>query len=935
MDIEPNSSRRNFLKLSVISGVSVWLAPLHNDALSALFEEKILTPVQPNGASGPARFRIDGTAKVTGGKVFAYDIRARDMPHWPPQQSHAFFLRATRTDRLYDGFDLSLLGDDLKPDRVVTADDLARDGLGFPAFYGEDMLLPTGKQAAYLGHAVAILIYKDFNAYRFAKNRLQFQEKVIRYGQEVPPQQRPPWGSFRFVRVGGKTPYDDDEFSSLKNSPLFPGEKKAPRVSNPVVKDTGADGIDYGDRIAAELASPPADWLILKREYFSQSTDTSALEMDNANGWYDAATQSLHLVLATQSPQEVAASAAEMAAKSRFPLKQLFIHPCYTVGYGSKDHCNVPYYGLVAALYGDGSPVRFANDRFEHFQTSLKRHSFKMRYEVAVDKKTGLFQTFKVDLEANGGGRANFSPSVAMVGATAAQSIYYFPKSDCNTTAIYSRAIDAGSARGYGTLQTMNATEMAVDEIAEMLGIDAIELRLKNVLKSGMKNTQGAIPAGAIRADEVLEQSRQHPMWQQRAKRKKDYELANPGKRYGIGFACVQKDFGTGGESIFARVELSPDGHITLHHIGVDIGTGMATSQAVVCARWLGRAADVVRTAVTDWNDLPMKSSGDTYLIKQSEQDQLAKDPLWTPAPASPSSASNSAYFFSHGTSETARVLFEHGIWPAAMAIWSTGFGGGQAASYVVRREDARWENGKLTANGMEALSLERLAKKIYELGLVSAVVGHAFNRWQWAEADFDINGQSAHRPLDGLSVRFGDGSKGGTTSGKFTVIPRRNIAFPTTQRNNAGVTYYSAIGTLVELAVSRATGEVELLSHHSIMECGKQIVPQLVSGQLQGGLAMGIGHALHEYLPLYEDGPGNGTWNFNRYHLPRASDVAVWNQTGVILPPVSETDAAKGIAEVVMIPVVGAIANAIAHATGHRFTDLPITAEKIQGVLI
>jgi CO/xanthine dehydrogenase Mo-binding subunit len=153
-------------------------------------------------------------------------------------------------------------------------------------------------------------------------------------------------------------------------------------------------------------------------------------------------------------------------------------------------------------------------------------------------------------------------------------------------------------------------------------------------------------------------------------------------------------------------------------------------------------------------------------------------------------------------------------------------------------------------------------------------------------------------------------------------------------QRNNAMVTYYSALGTLVELAVSESSGEVELLSHHSIMECGNQIAPQLVSGQLQGGLAMGIGHALHEYLPLYEDGPGNGTWNFNRYRLPLASDVAVWKQTGEVLPPLSETDPPKGIAEVVMIPVVGAIVNAIAHAIGHRFTDLPVTPQNIQEVL-
>ena len=44
---------------------------------------------------------------------------------------------------------------------------------------------------------------------------------------------------------------------------------------------------------------------------------------------------------------------------------------------------------------------------------------------------------------------------------------------------------------------------------------------------------------------------------------------------------------------------------------------------------------------------------------------------------------------------------------------------------------------------------------------------------------------------------------------------------------------------------------------------------------------------------------------NFNRYHLPRASDVAVWKQSGDILPALSETDPPKGMAEVVMIPIV------------------------------
>ena len=343
--------------------------------------------------------------------------------------------------------------------------------------------------------------------------------------------------------------------------------------------------------------------------------------------------------------------------------------------------------------------------------------------------------------------------------------------------------------------------------------------------------------------------------------------------------------------------------------------------------------------AVTDWPDLPVVTSGDPYIMSQAEQDKLSANPRWSPSYASPSSASNSAFYFSHSTREAARVIFTQGLWPAAMSIWTQGIGGDQAAPLVVRIEDARWVDGKLSAAGLEALSLERLAHKAHELGLVTGATVHVFNRWQWSEADFEINGTLTRLPLDGLSLRYGAGADAAhkarmSTPGGYHVLDRKQVYIPPVQRNNASVTYYSAIGTLVELAVHAASGKVELLSHHSIMECGNQISPQLVSGQLQGGIAMGIGHALHEFLPLYEDGPGNGTWNFNRYHVPMAQYVAVWTQTAEVLPPLSETDPPKGIAEVVMIPVVAAIVNGIAHATGHRFTDLPVTPQKIQEVL-
>lgn len=933
-------SRRDFLKCSVVAGISVYIAAPGSAALAALFENERSRPLPWDATTGRIRYRTDAAAKVTGEKVFSFDMRGRDLPGWPDMQAHAMLLRVTQANHVFAGFDLSILGSALKPDRIVTAADLQRDGVQFPPFYGEDMLLPEGKTPAYLGQAVALLVWHDFARFRAAKSALKFRNDLIQWGICTNPLERDPWAAFRYVRVGGASAYDDDVYSSLKDTPLFPQGFSRKRPQWPQANPRGgldAQGAAYAAQIAADLDSPTAGTLVLEREYFSQSIDTAALEPDNGNAWLDAANATLHLVSATQSPQEVAEAGARMLAGSGLHVQRLVLHPCYTVGYGSKDHSPFPFYALMAGLYGDGRPVRLANDRYEQFQSSLKRHSFRILYRIAVDRSSGKFRIFQGDMVGDGGGRQNFSPSVCLVAATAAQSIYYFPQSDLASTVLATRALDAGSARGYGTLQSMGATEMLVDEVAAELKLDPIELRLRNVFTSGMKNTQGAIPGGAQRADEVLARCREHPLWRDRDRRKVEYEAAHPGKRYGVGFGCVQKDFGTGAEAAFAELAFARDGRLLLRHVGVDMGTGMATSQSALCVPWLGKPADEVRTGETQWPELPMIATGDPWLMQQAEQDRNVGNPRWTPNLVSPSSASNSAYFFGHATAEAARLLFTQGLWPAALAIWSEGFGGGQLAPLAVRREQARWVEGRLTAGGLTPLPLPQIVAKAFEMGLATGAVVHTFNRWQWAEADFPLAGDDARLPLDGIALRWGeDGQSGqGTpTANGYRMIERTRAHYPPTQRNNAGVVYYSAIGTIAEVAVDTANGEVALLNHHSVLECGNPIVPELVSGQLQGGLAMGIGHALHEFLPLYEDGPGDGTWNFNRYTLPRASDVAVWEQTGEVLPALSATDPPKGMAEVVMIAVVPAIVNAIAHATGLRFRELPVTAEKVRAAL-
>jgi len=938
-------SRRTFLKAGVAAGVAISVSFRHGSANAAVVDNPRERTPSWIDAHGKPRFRMDAVAKVTGSKTFARDFRARDMPGWPAEQSHALLIHATRADAAFDGLDLSSLGVDLQPDRLVLGDDLERDGLappsggavGAPGFYGDMLIVPRGRTPRLLGQPVALLIYRDFARFNAAKRRLRFATTVVRWGAETGTDTPANYSADRFVRVGGATPQDDDVYSPLAGTTVsgrFDGDAVVWPQADPG-GDAAARAMAAAGEIEAAIAAAGEDALVLTRSFGSQSIDASAMETDNGNVWYDAASGEIRAILATQSPYEVATAGAAMLAPSRFPVRKIDLTIGYTVGYGTKDHSIFPYYCLVAALYGDGRPVRLANDRYEQFQMGLKRHSIRADSTLVVDRASGAFRIMKGVFRGDAGGRRNFSPEIGTVAAAAAQSIYYLPKSDFAVEMRASRAVDAGSTRGYGTLQSLAPTEMLVDEAAELLAIDPIELRLRNALRTGMKNSQGAVPGGALRTEELLEKARAHPLWRERAARKEAYEAANPGRRYGVGFAQVHKDFGSGGEAAVTTLAIDVSGRLSMRQNGNDMGTGMPTSHAVMVAEILGKVPEESAFGVTDWPEMPLVTADAPFSTPQAEEDALSSDPRWTPMFVAAMSASNSAYFVGHATREAAKALLRLSLWPAALALWSKGPGGGQLRPLAVDISEARIVAGRLTAGGLEPLGFAELAAAAHALGLVTGVSVHVFNRWQWAEAVFDVPTVGTLRlPIDALSVRYGDGApaerKAAMTAGGFHFVERSAVFYPPVQRLNAAVTYYAGIATLVEIAVDTASGKVDVLSHHSILECGHEIVPQLVSGQIQGGVAMGIGHALHEFLPLYEDGPGDGTWNWNRYRLPRAADVAVWTQTAEVLAPISDTDPPKGIAEVVMIPIVPAIANAVAHAIGKRFYETPITPERI-----
>jgi CO/xanthine dehydrogenase Mo-binding subunit len=921
-------SRREFVKSATASGITLTLSRLAVAEETPFAVRETLPGRQRWNPAATGVGRIDGVAKVAGVKLYASDFRAADMPGWPANTSHAMLLRTPDATHIYTGLDLSRLTGALKPSVVITAADLARVGTRVPEFYAGDLFCPVGKTPLYLGQPVALLIFEEFDAFDQARRALRDQA-VLKFGAETGLVKMPNYGAWRFTRVAGATPDAPDVYSPSKNGWVSPGFFESsgapiwPRL--PVPSGAGyAEAASYGEKIRAELDAKNPALLVLDREFETQSVDPMALEPESGLAWYDAGRKNLDLVISVQSPAEMATALAYLLGNVQAAFKPAHINTNFATcggGFGGRDHTPFPLYVALAGMFFPNRPVRLANNRFEQFQLGIKRHAFKMRTRIGVDRATGKIVGFAADHALDGGGLANFSAQVASVSALAALGIYYAPKVDLTTYAYHSRGVTAGSMRCYGTIQTMTALEVQVDEICTALPLDPIEFRRRNALAAGNRNMAGNTYVVSIRTPEILDKLEKHPIWAQRAAEKARGQQSEI--LVGTGVACATKNYGTGGDACVGSVEIASDGQIAIYCDGAEMGNGLGTALANRVATHLGGVADEVALMQVDtFGPLDLVSSGDPFTMDQKTQDARARNPRWVPAISTATAASNGAHVGTHAAAEAARVIFRFGLWPAALELWGIAPRDPKAKDW----EKARWKDGQLVMPGLTPLPLQAVAAKAHARNGVTGAMAHSFSRWAWSRATFAVGGQPWTADMDALAVRRG--------TGKFVRIDRSNVKFPPASLNQSGPTYTTGCGTLVRIEIDRATGALRIAKAYSVLECGQALVPEIVLGQAQGGFAMSVGYALLETLPLYEDGPGNGKCNLGQYLVARGSDLPLHELEIEVLPPVDAAEPPKGIAEVNMIPVVPALLNAIYDATGHRFRALPVTQAMIKGVL-
>ncbi len=175
--------------------------------------------------------------------------------------------------------------------------------------------------------------------------------------------------------------------------------------------------------------------------------------------------------------------------------------------------------------------------------------------------------------------------------------------------------------------------------------------------------------------------------------------------------------------------------------------------------------------------------------------------------------------------------------------------------------------------------------------------------------------------------ARLAEVSRGRPAQGHGTYNPATTLLDKNTGHGKAYETFVYA-AQVAEVEVDTETGEVDVLKVYAVHDCGKAINPMMVEGQIEGGVAMGIGYGLMELMVL--EGGRVVNPQLANYIVPTTLDVPEIESKIVEIPEPKGPYGAKGIGEPSLLPTAPAIVNAIYDAVGVRIRDLPATPEKV-----
>ncbi len=239
------------------------------------------------------------------------------------------------------------------------------------------------------------------------------------------------------------------------------------------------------------------------------------------------------------------------------------ISPYLGGGFGGKDGATVQCLLALAAMNANGRSVKMWWDREESFVAGYKRHAARLYYKLGA-AADGTLKSLECRLYYDTGAYAHLGGEVLELGMEHAGGPYRIPHVSIQGWCVYTNNPVSGAMRGFGVSQVAFAIEQMMNRLAEKLCMDPLELRLKNALRRGDRNSSGVTLVHSTGIASCLKTIKQHPLWRNQA----DWKArAGRFKRRGVGVCAVFNAMGYGRglpDSAIAKVELTGEGRICM-----------------------------------------------------------------------------------------------------------------------------------------------------------------------------------------------------------------------------------------------------------------------------------------------------------------------------------------------------------------------------------
>lgn len=571
----------------------------------------------------------------------------------------------------------------------------------------------------------------------------------------------------------------------------------------------------------------------------------------------------LTLYTATQVPHYVMRTVAMVL---QIPVGDVrVVKPYVGGGFGPKSEATPLEMSCALLAKITGKPVKMTYSREQVFLHCRARHQFYAEMSLGV-MKDGTMVALRNKAILDGGAYTSFGIATVYYAGSLLGGPYKLKAMKYDGYRAYTNKPACGAQRGHGGVAHRAAFEQLLDMTAEKLGIDPIEMRLKNIMTTG-DVTINELDMSSLGMKECIEAVRDGSDW-----------VSKKGKLpkgKGIGMACGFFVSGAGypiyrSDTYHSTVviKVSEDGGTVNVLTGsAEIGQGSDTAMAMIAAETLGIPLSAVRITSGDTDlsvDLGAYSSRQTLMTGHATKEAAE-----------------------HVRKQIVEVLAETLECDPDSITFTDGivkFNGQPGNFEKIRTRYIKEHRGWTDPPGGEYLTFKEAAR-------------HAFLERG------TLVGTGKYKP-----PRLGGSYKGAAVG----TSPA-----------------YGCSAQVVEVSVDLETGEITVDDMTDAHDCGLAVNKTQVEGQMHGSLSMGLGECLFEEVKFDSRGRILNA-SLGEYRIPTALDMPNVKTIIVESNEPNGPYGAKEVGEGAIMPTIPAILNAIYDATGVRVNELPVSSERL-----